>query len=116
MSWLPGVYAVVLTVEDKAGNSQAARRFVIFDNTNTISINTGADKQLRVNSAAENTSYTWLTTLRESDNAGVKVSVGCGDIVWLSTTDSHILRFIHSYSSCMADETLRVKQYMIHPH
>ena len=91
MSWLPGVYAVVLTVEDKAGNSQAARRFLIFDNTNTISINTGADKQLRVNSAAENTSYTWLTTLRESDNAGVKVSVGCDDIVWLSTTDSHFL-------------------------
>ena len=71
---LPGVYAVVLTAEDNAGNHQTARRFLIFDNVNVVSINTAEDKVLVVNSAAENTSYTWLTSLQSSNNAGEKAN------------------------------------------
>ena len=78
---LPGVYAVVLTVEDNAGNHQTARRFLIFDNVNVVSINTAEDKVLVVNSAAENTSYTWLTSLQSSSNAGEKANHLVGRIL-----------------------------------
>lgn len=73
----------MLTTEDNAGNYQAARRFLIFDNKNVVSINSADDKVIVVNSAAENTSYTWLTSLQHSNNAGnqasntVGVELGC---------------------------------------
>ena len=67
MCWLTGVYAVVLVVEDNAGNAEVARRFLIFDNTTDISISSDEDKQLLVWSAAENTSHTWLTSLEGGD-------------------------------------------------
>ncbi|KAK2161992.1 hypothetical protein NP493_1549g00001, partial [Ridgeia piscesae] len=76
----PGVYAVVLTAEDNAGNHQTARRFLIFDNVNVVSINTAEDKVLVVNSAAENTSYTWLTSLQSSSYTGDQASNV--DIYW----------------------------------
>ena len=78
---LPGVYAVVLTAVDNAGNHQTARRFLIFDNVNVVSINTAEDKVLVVNSAAENTSYTWLTSLQSSSNAGEKANNLVGRIL-----------------------------------
>ena len=70
---LIGVYAVLLTVEDNAGNAQVARRFLIFDNNSTISTYTDDNKQLRVTSAAKNTSYSWLTSLQDPSNAGENV-------------------------------------------
>ena len=74
MSWLSGVYAVVLAVKDKAGNYKVARRFLIFDNTSVITINSGEDKQLVVLSAAENTTHTWVTSLQGRDNAREQAS------------------------------------------
>ena len=75
----PGAYAVVLTAVDNAGNYQAARRFLIFDNVNVVSIKSAEENNFVVNSAAENTSYTWLTSLQGTDNTGDQVS----KIVWL---------------------------------
>ena len=72
MSWLSGVYAVVLVAEDKAGNAEVARRFLIFDNTNVVTII--EDKQLVVLSAAENTTHMWVTSLQGRDNAGEQAS------------------------------------------
>ena len=71
--WLLGVYAVVLVTKDAAGNAQVARRFLIFDNVNDISISSDEDKQLLVSSASENTSYTWLTSLQAGDGVGDQV-------------------------------------------
>ncbi|KAK2158684.1 hypothetical protein NP493_1763g00001 [Ridgeia piscesae] len=48
--------------------------FLIFDNVNVVSINTAEDKILVVNSAAENTSYTWLTSLQSSSYTGDQAS------------------------------------------
>ena len=70
MCWLSGVYSVVLTVEDKAGNWKDARRFFIFDNSSDVTINSDEDKQLLVSTTAENTSHTWVTSLQGGDNAG----------------------------------------------
>ena len=70
--WLSGVYAVVLAAEDKAGNAEVARRFLIFDNTNIISSH--EDKQLLVSSATENTTHTWVTSLQGATNAGQQAS------------------------------------------
>ena len=72
--WLSGVYAVVLAAEDKAGNAEVARRFLIFDNTNIITISSHEDKQLLVSSAAENTTHTWVTSLQGADNVGQQAS------------------------------------------
>ena len=69
----------MLTAVDNAGNHQTARRFLIFDNVNVVSINTAEDKLLVVNSAAKNTSYTWLTSLQSSNNTGDQAS----NFVWL---------------------------------
>ncbi|KAK2183518.1 hypothetical protein NP493_308g01004 [Ridgeia piscesae] len=66
-----GVYAVLLTAEDRAGNIQTARRFLIFDNVYVVTINTASDKQLFVDSAAVNTTYTWVTSLQAPDFTGV---------------------------------------------
>ncbi|KAI0212815.1 hypothetical protein LSAT2_002263 [Lamellibrachia satsuma] len=59
----PGVYALLLTAEDRAGNIQTARRYLIFDNVNVVTINRDSDKQLFVDSAAKNTTYTWVSVL-----------------------------------------------------
>ena len=67
------MYAVVLVTKDTAGNAQVARRFLIFDNVNDISISSDEDKQLLVLSAAENTSHTWLTSLQAGDGVGDQV-------------------------------------------
>ena len=60
-----GVYCALLTVDDKAGNHQVARKFFIFDATNTVSISTHVEEKLWVPSAAENTSYQWVTDLND---------------------------------------------------
>ena len=73
-----GVYAVLLTAEDRAGNAQTGRRFLIFDNRSSISVNTNQNKQLRVNSAVEKTSYVWVTSEQDSNNAGEKVIYSSG--------------------------------------
>ena len=93
----PGVYAVVLTTTDNAGNHQTARRFLIFDNVNVVSINTAEDKVLVVNSVAKNTSYTWLTSPQSANNTGDQVS----NFVWLMlayTIDSSRYSFKNIYT------------------
>ena len=93
----PGVYAVVLTAIDNAGNYQAARRFLIFDNVNVVSIKSAEENIIVVNSAAENTSYNWLTSLQGTDNTGDQVS----KIVWLMLTYHIIESSSYSVSTSM---------------
>ena len=69
-----GVYAVILSVEDNAGNAQVTRRFVLFDDTNVVTINSDSDNALRVESAVHDTDYTWLTSVQDANNACEKVS------------------------------------------
>ncbi|XP_046365956.1 uncharacterized protein LOC124141846 [Haliotis rufescens] len=54
-----GVYSVVLSAYDKAGNHRSARRILIYDGTSTVT--TQANKQLRVTTASSATSE-WQTT------------------------------------------------------
>ncbi|XP_070573738.1 uncharacterized protein [Ptychodera flava] len=55
------VYCVLLTVTDKAGNHDNAMRYLMFDNVNTPHIDNTGHYPIRVESAAQNTSYTWIT-------------------------------------------------------
>ncbi|XP_071088930.1 uncharacterized protein [Haliotis cracherodii] len=54
-----GVYAVVLTVHDKAGNHRSARRILMYDGTSNVTAEEDVDMQLRVTTA---TSSGWQTT------------------------------------------------------
>ena len=58
-----GVYCMLLIVDDIAGNHELARRFLIFDDENTVSISEHETEKLWVSSAAANASYEWITTL-----------------------------------------------------
>ena len=62
----PGVYVILLTVDDRAGNYQTASRFLIFDNVNVVEVSPHESEKLWVPTAASNTSYTWITNLEEN--------------------------------------------------
>lgn len=55
----PGVYSVILEVNDKANNSKYARRVAIFDQVSEISLS--PTQRLFVKSASPDTNYTWQT-------------------------------------------------------
>uniref|UniRef100_A0ABM0MJ98 Uncharacterized protein LOC102806247 n=1 Tax=Saccoglossus kowalevskii TaxID=10224 RepID=A0ABM0MJ98_SACKO len=67
----PGVYCVMLTVDDVAGNHNRARRFLIFDDVNGV--NTTDQFPIWVDSAAENTTHLWQTDLQDPSNTGPQV-------------------------------------------
>ncbi|XP_025086754.1 uncharacterized protein LOC112559633 [Pomacea canaliculata] len=53
----PGMYAIVLSALDRAGNHKSCRRLFLYDSSSQISII--ASSVLRVTSAAQVTSFTW---------------------------------------------------------
>ena len=57
---------MLLYADDFAGNFALARRFLIFDNENTVSISDHKTEKLWVSSAGKNASYEWITTLDEN--------------------------------------------------
>eukprot|EP00058_Branchiostoma_floridae_P003028 XP_002588516.1 hypothetical protein BRAFLDRAFT_79471 [Branchiostoma floridae] len=73
---IPGVYSIVLTVEDSCGpdngNFISARRFLIFDNNSTVEVDTSGHS-MWVDSGAS--SSTWLTDLQDSSGHWHKVVV-----------------------------------------
>ncbi|XP_019642897.1 PREDICTED: uncharacterized protein LOC109484117 [Branchiostoma belcheri] len=73
----PGVYSVVLTVEDSSGpndgNFITARRFLIFDNNSTVETDTSGHFPLWVDSVANNSA--WQTDLQDVAGNGPKVQV-----------------------------------------
>ncbi|XP_066299084.1 uncharacterized protein [Branchiostoma lanceolatum] len=69
----PGTYCFLLTVDDVAGNYQRARRFLIYDDVNNVTVDT--HHPLWVDSAAANTSHLWQTDLQDSLGRGTKVSL-----------------------------------------
>ncbi|KAI0220739.1 hypothetical protein LSAT2_027792 [Lamellibrachia satsuma] len=69
----PGIYCVLLTVFDNAGNSQRARRFVIFDNTSSVSVTGDVGRTLTVEGAIKGLSGSWLTSTQNQLNEGESV-------------------------------------------
>ncbi|XP_071798435.1 uncharacterized protein [Asterias amurensis] len=68
-----GVYSIVLTAVDNAGNSRLARRFVFLDNDpNDVTIQDHDTNPLRVLSATTETNFEWITAL---DTTGGTTSV-----------------------------------------
>lgn len=55
----PGVYSVILEVNDKANNSKYTRRIAIFDQESEISVS--PTQRLFVKSASPDTNYAWQT-------------------------------------------------------
>lgn len=55
----PGVYSIILTSVDKAGNNRAARCLVLYDNTSVVDVK--HTKQIKVNEASATTNYTWVS-------------------------------------------------------
>ncbi|XP_025086756.1 uncharacterized protein LOC112559635 [Pomacea canaliculata] len=53
----PGMYAIVLSALDRAGNHKSCRRLFLYDSSSQISVT--ASSVLRVTSAAQVTSFTW---------------------------------------------------------
>ncbi|CAH1259452.1 Hypp2286 [Branchiostoma lanceolatum] len=70
-----GVYSIVLTVEDSCGpdngNFISARRFLIFDNSSTVEVDTSGRYPMWVVSS----NSTWQTDLQDSAGNGTKVRV-----------------------------------------
>lgn len=60
----PALYGIALEVLDNAGNVKSARRFVMFDNSSEIKMN--SLKHLKVDSASPETNYTWQTHRKRS--------------------------------------------------
>ncbi|XP_022103295.1 uncharacterized protein LOC110986023 [Acanthaster planci] len=96
-----GVYSVILTVVDNAGNFRLCRRFIFFDNDpSDVTIQT--DSPLRVTSASSKTDYLWLTSL----NSGGPTSV---DLVWTNRfinvhhVNQGLLKPIGSYTAGFID-------------
>ncbi|XP_038050780.1 uncharacterized protein LOC119723938 isoform X2 [Patiria miniata] len=57
-----GVYSIILTTVDNAGNTKLSRRFVFFDDDpNDVTVQN--DSPLRVLSATSKSEYVWLTSL-----------------------------------------------------
>ncbi|XP_038077173.1 uncharacterized protein LOC119745021 [Patiria miniata] len=64
----PGVYSVILSAVDNAGNVKQSRRFVFFDDdSDDVTIQTNF--RLCVVSATEETDFVWLTNLDPSEGA-----------------------------------------------
>ena len=65
------MYCVLLIVFDDTSdnvlqsNHRLARRFLLFDNSSKVETSDHTDHQMFVSSAAQNTSYEWITTLDE---------------------------------------------------
>ncbi|XP_071156378.1 uncharacterized protein [Mytilus edulis] len=55
----PGVYSVIIEVNDRANNSKYARRFVIYDNTSEIT--TSEIDRLYATSASNESHFSWMT-------------------------------------------------------
>lgn len=69
-----GSYCILLTVDDHAGNHRRARRFLVYDNTTSVSISEHPEDILFVSSAAPNTSYLWVTSTSDETSPGPRVS------------------------------------------
>ena len=60
---ISGVYCILLVADDRAGNHQIVRRFLIFDDVNVVQTSPHESEKLWVPTAADNTSNTWITDL-----------------------------------------------------
>ncbi|KAH3716767.1 hypothetical protein DPMN_059496, partial [Dreissena polymorpha] len=69
----PGMYSVLVQVRDNANNSRTARRFVLYDATSSITLNTETAK-LYISSAREETGYKWQTPASTGPNVTVTVA------------------------------------------
>ncbi|OWF42246.1 Hemicentin-1 [Mizuhopecten yessoensis] len=59
----PALYGLLLEVKDVANNVRQTRRFILYDNSSLIKVD--STYKLHVSSAAVNTNYTWQTAHRD---------------------------------------------------
>ncbi|XP_076094995.1 uncharacterized protein LOC143065351 isoform X2 [Mytilus galloprovincialis] len=68
----PGVYSVILEINDRANNSEYVRRIAIYDKTSQI--NTSSTDQLLVSSALSATDYIWQILYAKDNITQIKVN------------------------------------------
>ena len=59
--YVAGMYCAMLTTVDNVGSHTLSRKFLLFDDQNKVEILTDPDRAIRVESAAANTSFQWIT-------------------------------------------------------
>ncbi|CAH1258772.1 Hypp2074 [Branchiostoma lanceolatum] len=79
----PGVYCIVLTVEDGCGpndgNFVIARRFLIYDDNSTVEADTSGHHPMWAESASNVTGRVWQTNLQDGMGHGPQVTVSWPD-------------------------------------
>ncbi|CAG2221734.1 unnamed protein product [Mytilus edulis] len=104
----PGVYSVIIEVNDRANNSKYARRFVIYDKTSEIS--TSEIHRLYATSASNDTNFSWKTKFDKNI-----------DLSWTSHflnevhEKGHFLTKILDYTPRLSDNIDRVDYKKILP-
>ncbi|VDH90342.1 Hypothetical predicted protein, partial [Mytilus galloprovincialis] len=81
----PGVYSVIIEVNDRANNSKYARRFVIYDNTSEITIS--EIHRLYATSASNDSQFSWMTKFSQQV-----------DVSW----NNHFLNDVHEKGHFLA--------------
>ncbi|CAG2221017.1 unnamed protein product [Mytilus edulis] len=81
----PGVYSVIIEVNDRANNSKYARRFVIYDNTSEIT--TSEIDRLYATSASNDSQFSWMTKFSQQV-----------DVSW----NNHFLNDVHEKGHFLA--------------
>ena len=84
---------MLLTVCDNAGNVERSRRFVIFDDTNSVEITGHVGRTLAVDGSVSGRSGDWLTSTQDQANDGQNVSHYYADVNF---------RFIFTLYKCVA--------------
>jgi len=69
----PGMYSIILEVNDRANNSIYVRRFALFDPQSQITID--QDDNLYSNSSSFDTSYLWQTVVGNGTNGNTDVHI-----------------------------------------
>ena len=104
----PGVYSVILEVNDKANNSRYTRRFSIFDKTSQIT--TSQTHRLYALSTLAETDYFWTTTLDHTIQ-----------VTWVNHfinqvhEEGHFLAKILDYTPRLSDDIKRYDYKKIQP-
>ncbi|CAG2241605.1 unnamed protein product [Mytilus edulis] len=73
----PGVYSVILEINDRANNSEYVRRIAIYDNTSQI--DTSETNQLFVSSALSATDYKWQILYAKDNITQIKYEARLSD-------------------------------------
>lgn len=98
----PGVFAMILEASDKANNSDYVSRYVVYDPSSTIEIQTG-DDDIKALSGSKNTSFKWQV-LSSSSQSGLNLEFSWrGHFINRLHHEGGFLNTIESYSPQLQD-------------